>query len=170
MGYNKGRGGSVALENQRYGRNKDTIINKTYIESGEYRRKFDKLTDNADVNKTLFECAKKALKHRSGTVFEDMYWIDGVSGKIVHSVTNSTEKRGIPHTNDIDRKTKGKNNILTLHTHPGSMPPSAEDFNSCFEYGYDAGYVVCHDGKVFKYSSAQPINVRIYNIYIERAI
>ena len=31
----------VALENQRYGRNKSTLVNKTYIESGEYRRKYD---------------------------------------------------------------------------------------------------------------------------------
>lgn len=29
-----------------------------------------------EVNKTLYDCAKTALKHRSGTVFEDMYWID----------------------------------------------------------------------------------------------
>lgn len=168
--YNKSRGESLALENQRYGRNKDTLVNKTYIESGEYRRKFDNITDNADVNRTLYECAKKALKHRSGTVFEDMYWIDGESGKIIHAITDSKEKRGIPHTKDIDRKTKGKNNILTLHTHPGSMPPSADDFNACFKYGYNEGYVVCHDGKVFKYSSDQLINDRIYKIYIERAI
>ncbi|MCM1579550.1 MAG: hypothetical protein NC078_12210 [Ruminococcus sp.] len=30
---------NVAIEYQRYGRNKDTIINKTYINSGEYRKK-----------------------------------------------------------------------------------------------------------------------------------
>ena len=39
----------VILENQRYGRNKETIVNKTYIESGEYRRKFDNATDNPEV-------------------------------------------------------------------------------------------------------------------------
>ena len=39
----------MILENQRYGRNKETIVNKTYIESGEYRRKFDNATDNPEV-------------------------------------------------------------------------------------------------------------------------
>ena len=28
-------------EEQRYGRNKDTIIYRTYINSGDYRKKFD---------------------------------------------------------------------------------------------------------------------------------
>lgn len=35
----------VALEYQRYGRNKETLINKTYIESGEYKRKFDNASE-----------------------------------------------------------------------------------------------------------------------------
>ena len=54
---------SVALENQRYGRNKVTLVNKTYIESGEYKRKFDNISENKAVNKTLYDCAKAALKH-----------------------------------------------------------------------------------------------------------
>ena len=32
----------VALENQRYGRNKSTLVNKTYVDSGEYKRKYDR--------------------------------------------------------------------------------------------------------------------------------
>lgn len=37
---------SENLEFQRYGRNKSTLVNSTYISSGEYRNKFDKITDN----------------------------------------------------------------------------------------------------------------------------
>lgn len=33
-------------EAQRDGRNKETTINKAYIESGEYRKKFDLITNN----------------------------------------------------------------------------------------------------------------------------
>ena len=50
----------MALENQRYGRNKKTLVNKTYIESGEYKRKFDNATDDPLVNKALYDCAKTA--------------------------------------------------------------------------------------------------------------
>lgn len=43
----------MALENQRYGRNKDTFVNKTYIDSGEYKRKFDTISNNKEVNRTV---------------------------------------------------------------------------------------------------------------------
>ena len=76
----------MALEYQRYGRNKSTLVNKTYIDSGTYRKKYDKLSENTDVNKALYDSAKKALKHRSGTLFEDMYWIDVNNGKEICSV------------------------------------------------------------------------------------
>ena len=59
-----------------------------------------------------------------------------------------------------------KNNIITLHTHPSSMPPSAGDFNSCFINGYKQGFISCHDGMVFAYTSNQIINENLYKLYI----
>lgn len=41
-------------EEQRYGRNKDTQINHRYIESGKYRKKFDKISDNIKLNRKLY--------------------------------------------------------------------------------------------------------------------
>lgn len=157
---------NVALEFQRYGRNKDTLVNKTYIDSGEYRKKFDKLTDNPTVNKTLYECSKAALKHRSGTELEDMYWLDGKTGKIILSVTDSKEERAIIYTEKIKHTISQNENIVTLHTHPSSMPPSIDDFNSCYKNKYDFGIVVCHNGRVFKYSSQQLVSKSLYNLYI----
>ena len=155
----------MALEYQRYGRNKETLVNKSYIESGEYRRKFDNASDNPDLNKALYEAAKTALKHRSGTELEDMYWFDGKTGKILFSITDSTEKRSIIYTDKINKAIKGRSNVVTLHTHPGSMPPSVEDFNSCFQHGYICGYIACHNGKVFRYSSQEVISVTLFNLY-----
>ena len=156
----------VALEYQRYGRNKDTIVNKTYIDSGEYRRKFDSLTDNPDVNKSLYDCAKTALKHRSGTELEDMYWVDSKTGNIVLSVTDSIDEQAIVYNDKIRNTIKGKADIITLHTHPSSMPPSIDDFNSCFNNEYEAGIIACHNGRVFKYSSKQTASKSLYNLYI----
>ena len=156
----------MAQEEQRYGRNKDTLVNKTYVDSGEYKRKFDNMTDNPAVNKSLYDCAKKVLKHRSGTLYEDMYWIDGDTGKIILGITDSTEERGIPYSDRIMEAIKGKNNIITIHTHPGSMPPSAEDFNLNFDYNYSLGVVACHNGKLFVYKSDGEISKTLYNLYI----
>lgn len=156
----------MALEDQRYGRNKETQVNKTYIESGEYRRKFDNATDNPKVNKTLYECAKKALKHRSGTVFEDMYWIDGDTGEILFSITDSTVERTVVYTPKLKSIINNNKKIITIHTHPGSMPPSIEDFNSCCNNGYSECFVACHNGKLFKYSSKQKINFKLFDLHV----
>ena len=75
----------MALEYQRYGRDKNTLVNKAYIDSGEYRNKFDKITDNKEVSRILYAKAKEMLKHRSGTMCEDMYWIDAKTGDIIAS-------------------------------------------------------------------------------------
>ncbi len=117
-------------ENQRYGRNKDTVVNKTYINSGEYRRKFNGISDNPNVNRTLYNCAKAALKHRSGTKFEDMYWIDGNTGKIITSALNEKYESGVIRNKKRDKKIAMYSNVIAVHTHPSSMPPSAGDFNS----------------------------------------
>ena len=67
---------SELQEKQRYGRNKETIINHSFINSGEYRKKFDEISDDKELNRKIYQIAKKMLMHRSGTLLEDMYWID----------------------------------------------------------------------------------------------
>ena len=156
----------LALENQRYGRNKDTLVNKTYIDGGEYKRKFDNATDNPNVNKALYDCAKRALKHRSGTALEDMYWLDAETGKIVFAVTDSTDDRAIIYTDKLRKAIKGRESMITIHTHPSSMPPSIDDFNSSYKNGYKEGFIACHNGKVFRYSSEQEVSKTLYNLYI----
>ena len=46
-------------EEQRYGRNKDTIINRTYINSGDYRKKFDRISSSPKLNRLLYQLSKK---------------------------------------------------------------------------------------------------------------
>lgn len=58
---------SEYLEFQRYGRNKSTLVNSKYISSGEYRKKFDKITNNADLSRLLYSKAK---------IMYDLYFAD----------------------------------------------------------------------------------------------
>ena len=74
------------LEEQRYGKNKQTAINRKYIESGSYRKKFDLISSNVELNRLLYKLAKQMLKHRSGTMYEDMYWIDLDTNTIVATI------------------------------------------------------------------------------------
>ena len=161
-----------ALEYQRYGRNKSTLVNKTYIESGEYRRKYDKISDEPAVNKALYNTAKESLKHRSGTLYEDMYWIDSVSGKVVASEVDSTIEQKIVYS-EVTKKAVAsypKNSLIAIHSHPSSMPPSIADFNSCFRNGYKNGVIACHNGKVFVYTSEQEVSEDLYSLYVSSYI
>lgn len=156
------------LEYQRYGRNKNTVVNKTYINSGEYRRKFDKITHNDDINRILYLKAKEMLFHRSGTLLEDMYWIDGGTGEIVAKALDETEEGKIEYTPSISKAINGRDNLITMHTHPNSMPPSIVDFNSCFLHNYALCFVICHDGKIYNYASTQRVPDNLYNIYVNK--
>lgn len=160
------KGDSMSLEYQRYGRNKDTLINNTYINSGEYRRKFDDITDDPKVNRVLYQKAKEMLKHRSGTMLEDMYWIDAMTGEVVASALNEKEPEKIFYTKGIKNALAGKTNLITMHTHPQSMPPSIADFNSNCMYNYRDSLVICHDGKIFSYSAEEIVSPVLYNMYI----
>lgn len=155
-------------ETQRIGRDKDTLVDSTYISSGEYRRKFDLLTDSPELNRLLYIKAKEMLLHRSGTELEDMYWFDMDSATVICSKLDESNTREIRHTKAIDKKLKLYENILAMHTHPHSMPPSAEDFNSYLKAGYKMGVVLCHDGTIYRYYAFREVSVSISLWYINK--
>lgn len=158
----KAEGDDVSLEYQRYGRNKETVIDHTYIDSGEYRNKFDSITDNISVNRILYAKAKEMLNHRSGTKYEDMYWIDGTTGKVIASALNERQESGIQYTDAILKAISGKSGLIAFHTHPNSMPPSVADFNSMLIHGYSIAFVLCHDGTIIQYVSNEKISEVLY--------
>lgn len=155
------------LEQQRKGRNKNTIIDYNYISSNRYRKKFDYISNDKKLNKLLYKIAKKMLLHRSGTEYEDMYWIDLINGKIVCKITDSKYKKKILYTTTIKKMIKKTENLLTIHTHPDSFPPSIDDINSNYDHNYEIGIVICHDGRVYMYSAEERINVNYYKLTVE---
>ena len=150
------------LEEQRYGKNKQTAINHKYIESGSYRKKFDFISSNVELNRLLYKLAKRMLKHRSGTMYEDMYWIDLDTNTIVASETSSKIEEKIIYSKNTIKAIQGHNNLLTIHSHPNSFPPSISDYNSNYKNKYSIGIVVCHDGKIYKYSAEEEISEKYF--------
>ena len=155
-------------EAQRYGRNKDTLVNNTYINSGEYRRKFDAISDNAKLNRMLYQLAKMMLMHRSGTLYEDMYWIDLDTLKVVAEETGDNFQSQIVYSKKTKEEILKHNNLMTIHSHPNSFLPSIEDINSNFEWGYSKGIVVCHNGEVYAYVAEEAITPAYYNMCIAK--
>ena len=162
-------------EFQRLGRNKSTQINKTYINSGEYRKKFELLSYSKELNRLIYKLAKKMLKHRTGTEFEDMYWVDLDTLMVVAKELNAKKIREVVYsdkTKKIVRKYKNDltKRLLTIHTHPSSFPPSIPDFNANYENEYNIGIVICHDGKIFLYSANEKLNENYYNLLVAKKL
>jgi hypothetical protein len=156
------------------GLDRAALINKTIIESNDYRRKFDNATDSPALNKLLYDLAKELLYKRSGTRYESMRWIDGDSLEVIaefDSMGSIPELTGADHELKVEygenvlHKLSGHNNIVVLHNHPNSTAPSAGDFNSAYKRGYSLGFVVTHDGRLFRYTSSHLISNSTYEVY-----
>ena len=157
---------TTEIEEQRPGNNRATKINRKHIMSSVYRRKFDEISDSPELNRLLYQLAKKMLHHRSGTTFEDMYWISPESLETVAEENNGTEEKAIRYSRKTRRTVERNKGLITIHSHPDSFPPSIGDFNSNFYNEYSIGIVVCHDGKVYLYSSNQEVNRRYYDLAV----
>jgi len=147
----------ISKEEQRYGRNKGTTINHAYINSGEYRKKFDKISDNKKLNKLLYQLAKAMLEHRSGTLYEDMYWIDAETATVVAKEIEGCVESKIIYSKSTMRKIRSKQGLITIHTHPSSSPPSISDLRSNYIYKYSLGLVCGHNGNVYIYSANEKV-------------
>lgn len=164
-------------EVERYGRNKKTSVDRTSLKDGSYSSKFKNITSDPQLNRLIAECAREILAHRSGTEYEDMYWIS-VSEKRVVCKSSDAEKnsdyedlelrkRKVWYTDNVIRIIdKYKGDLITIHNHPGSLPPSAEDFTCNYIYGYVLGLTIGHNGNDFKYSSDTEISAYRYRVTI----
>lgn len=148
---------SELQEVQRYGRNKNTTINHSYIQSGEYRKKFDEISSDKALNRKIYQITKRMLEHRSGTLYEDMYWLDIDSLEVVASETEQKTESRIKYSKTTKKAISKNDNLLVIHTHPNSMPPSINDFNSALRNKYRLCIVCCHDGKIFLYNSKKHV-------------
>ncbi len=145
-------------EEQRYGRNKDTTIKHAYISSGEYRKKFDQISDNKKLNKLLYQLAKTMLEHRSGTLYEDMYWIDAETATVVAKEIEGCVESTIVYSKSTMKKIRSKQGLITIHTHPSSSPPSISDLRSNYIYKYSLGIVCGHNGNVYIYTANEEVS------------
>lgn len=136
-------------------------------QSGEYRNKFNQISDNLKLNRLLYKLAKTMLEHRTGTKLEDMYWIDLDHMKVIASETDMQAEKQIIYSETTKGRIKEYKNLLTIHTHPDSFPPSIEDLNSNYDHNYTLGVVVCHDGSLYIYSANERINENYYKLIVE---
>ena len=151
-------------EKQRKRRNKETLIDHHYITSGKYSNKIRILSNSNDLNRTICKSAREMLEHRSGTEFEDMYWIDLDTCQVVAKETNQKEKGKVIYSKSTKKLITRQNNLLAMHNHPHSTLPSIADFNSAYENKYKICLIICHNGKIYSYNCYEKISKWYYNV------
>ena len=132
---------------------KDTVVKKSLLKSSAYRKKFNQISDSTKINRIAWNISKDILKHRSGTRFEDLAFINIVNGQYAvnkdYDIENKA-KMNKPMKQLLEESESGT--IIAIHNHPGSSVPSIPDIRACIKRGYKKGIIACHDGKVYVYS------------------
>lgn len=122
------------------------------IDSPEYRRAFE-CFDDKELGDLVCHTAKEMLRHRSGTVMEDFAAISVSSKTVTAKTTTATSRKGAPLSrgaiNAIEAAKRG--DLVSLHNHPESMPPSASDFLLLRHRSFRYGIIACHNGRVIRY-------------------
>ena len=132
---------------------RNTIINKVLVESADYRRKIDNISDNVKVNRSIWKNAKEILHHRTGTKYEDLAYIDIATGKAIINKAFDKENNARPNAKMDEMLDSAKPyTVIGIHNHPSSTAPSISDLIVCMNRKYCFGVVLCHDGKIYKYS------------------
>jgi len=123
-----------------------------FVDSDAYRRAFDFFGDG-DLGDVVCEEARRMLKRRSGTTLEDFSAVS-LSGKgVVTRLTSSKTSKAAVLTRENRRaiESSPRGDLVTIHNHPESMPPSFQDFVMLRHRAIRYGLIACHNGKVVRY-------------------
>lgn len=139
----------------------ETGVDTDLIASQEYRMAFRGITDNPEVDDRICFFSRKILTERNGTKSESLYILDMDTGKKLHEIHTSDNGSHIAYSKEDDDKIKSLvengNKLITIHNHPSSYPPDADDGSSAMYRGYTKGVVVGHNGRVYTYSPTKRV-------------
>lgn len=142
------------------------------INSNEYKKKIYQITNNDRVNESIYNVAKKIFNHRDKTNLEDLYYLNAKNGEIIGFQTNM-RKSGEAHINSKMEKAikENPNNIIAIHNHVTSLPPSDGDINSSFARNYKLGVELGFDGSIYTYNTkkmTQYISTNMYELKVAK--
>lgn len=116
--------------------------------------------DIGDIAKPVQSVATQMLRHRSGTLQEDLALLDRRTGETKYLFDSSISNDAVDHYPAAMKALMAespRNSLAVIHSHPRSVPPSSNDLvalqrshNNSTAYGIIAG----HDGTMFVYTKA----------------
>ena len=145
-------------ERQRLDRKYSNSVQIQALDAPGFVEKFQGITGIEKVDNSLYECAVKILDHRNGTSYEDIYFIDAINGDVLHGLTTCDIPNGVIYDEEtkkiIKQAQQEGRKIITIHNHPGGLPPSMEDGVSAYDPNYGKGVAVGHNLEVYEYTPA----------------
>lgn len=136
----------------------DTVVNP-FVKTSNYRYLYNNLGESTSIQRMACKEARKMLFHRSGTKFEDLTFIDTVTGKSLTRSDYDAENEVIPSLK-MRRMVMNAEpyTIIAIHNHPRSSVPSFTDVNTAFVKKYKYGLIACHDGTLMRYTVLGEVN------------
>lgn len=126
------------------------------VQSQEYRKSLEKISNNTKVVDAVETRAKWALNNHNGKKTEELYAVSLDTGQEVANILNQNIEFAVKRTDafikKLDVADKGKENILLIHNHPRGLPPSLGDINALVRNMNVSGITVGHDGSIYYYS------------------
>ena len=133
----------------------ENTVDLKYINSDEYKQKFNGITGNPKVDKQLHSQAVAQLTHRNGTYGEDLTLINAETGNIEGRQSKSLSENGVEYNNSLNKAVEHNPpySLISIHNHPTNNPPTGSDLVSNGSRKYKLGVVVTHNGHVFTYKA-----------------
>jgi hypothetical protein len=122
------------------------------VKSRDWRQGFESLTNDLETNALVRSEALRILEHRNNSDFEDLSIVSRTSGSVIGRSTGATRPCVAKYTEDLKRKimrARGNDEqLIAIHNHPNSWPPSGSDIISYMQRGYSKSVIACHDGNL----------------------
>lgn len=140
-------------------RNGTNIVDFSYIDSEEYRQKFESFSKDAKLNECLYRTAKEILYHRDGSDFEDMYLVHARKREVVGIQKDSGVPLEVEYNESLISAIASNQqySLIAVHNHPTNILPDGSDYVSCGYRRYAQGVIICHNGKVYTYNVGDKI-------------
>lgn len=148
------------------------VTDLKYVNSPEYRQKFNSISDNSNLNSAIYRYCKAAVTHQSGGYYENITILksDGTlvgqsSGKIQYETFYSDDLKG-------KIAQEPEYTLVSIHNHGTNLPPSGADFVSAGNKRYAMGVVCCHNGEVYLYDvrNATPFLPQLLDKFIDNLV
>ncbi len=146
-----------------------TVVSPT-VKTAKYRKLYNNLEEPVKIQRIAYQCAREMLQHRSGTKFEDMTYINTVTGEQLTRSDYDTENQVMPskRMREMVRKSEPYT-VIALHNHSGSSVPSMADIHSAYVQKYKYGLIVCHDSTLMRYRVTDECNYIVVKALLDKA-